>query len=412
MSAHPAQRFFAIAPRGLEALLAQELTALGASTVWPEHGGVAFAGPLAAGYAANLHSRLASRILWQVAQASYRSEDDLYAAAHALAWEEHLAPHQTLRIDISAVRSPLRSLEFALLRVKDAIVDRLREKTGRRPDIDRVRPDVRVFAFLDAAQLTLYLDLSGEALFKRGWRRDKGEAPLKENLAAGLLQLAGWTPRHPLLDPFCGSGTLLIEAALMATRRAPGLDRPFGLQRLRSFDRALWQRLHEDALAAVKPDAEVLLAGSDISTRVLDTARENTRRAGVGGLLDDARLVFTARDARGAEPLQIVPPFAQGMLVSNPPYGEQSSPRSASVPALMRDVGDRLKAAFSGWQVWLLTSDRDLPRQLRLAESRKPVLYNGALECRFFRFDVVSGPYRPRSSDAGASTSATARGIG
>jgi putative N6-adenine-specific DNA methylase len=390
VSAHPAQRFFAIAPRGLEALLAQELTALGASTVWPEHGGVAFAGPLAAGYAANLHSRLASRILWQVAQASYRSEDDLYAAAHALAWEEHLGPHQTLRIDISAVRSPLRSLEFALLRVKDAIVDRLREKTGRRPDIDRVRPDVRVFAFLDAAQLTLYLDLSGEALFKRGWRRDKGEAPLKENLAAGLLQLAGWTPRHPLLDPFCGSGTLLIEAALMATRRAPGLDRPFGLQRLRSFDRALWQRLHEDALAAVKPDAEVLLAGSDISTRVLDTAR----------------------DARGAEPLQIVPPFAQGMLVSNPPYGEQSSPRSASVPALMRDVGDRLKAAFSGWQVWLLTSDRDLPRQLRLAESRKPVLYNGALECRFFRFDVVSGPYRPRSSDAGASTSATARGIG
>jgi putative N6-adenine-specific DNA methylase len=143
---------------------------------------------------------------------------------------------------------------------------------------------------------------------------------------------------------------------------------------------------------------------------VLDTARENTRRAGVGGLLDDARLVFTARDARGAEPLQIVPPFAQGMLVSNPPYGEQSSPRSASVPALMRDVGDRLKAAFSGWQVWLLTSDRDLPRQLRLAESRKPVLYNGALECRFFRFDVVSGQYRPRSSDAGAG--ATARGIG
>jgi putative N6-adenine-specific DNA methylase len=407
VSNEPTHRFFAVAPRGLEALLAQELAALGALDIKPESGGAAFAGPLAVGYAANLHSRLASRILWQLAQAPYDSEHDLYAAAHAVRWEDHLAPHQTLRLDLNALRSPLRSLEFALLRLKDAIVDRLREKTGRRPDIDRVRPDVRVFAFLDATQLSLYLDLSGESLFKRGWRRDKGEAPLKENLAAGLLQLAGWTPRHPLLDPFCGSGTLLIEAALLATGRAPGLDRPFGLQRLASFDRALWQRLHEAALAAVRPDTEVLLAGSDISSRVIDTARENARRAGVGGLLDDARLVFSTRDARQAEPLAMpadrVPPFACGLVISNPPYGEQSNPKSASVPALMRDVGDRLKAAFAGWQIWLLSSDRELPRQLRLAEKRKTVLYNGALECRLFRFDLVSGQYRPRAEVKGQS---------
>lgn len=391
-------RFFAIAPRGLEALVADEIKALGATDLKTESGGVAFTGPLAVGYAANLHSRLASRILWQLSRAPYATEDDLYAAAHALRWEEHVGPHQTLRLDINALRSPLRSLEFALLRIKDAIVDRLREKTGSRPDIDRVRPGVRVFAFLDATHVTLYLDLSGEALFKRGWRRDRGEAPLKENLAAGLLQLAGWTPTQALVDPFCGSGTILIEAALMAINRAPGLDRPFGLQRMKSYDKTLWTRLHEQALAAIRPDAEVLLAGSDISTRVIDTARENARRAGVGSLLDDTRLLFTARDAREAEPLGLAPPFERGVMISNPPYGEQSNPKSASVPGLMRDVGDRLKQAFSGWQVWLLTSDRDLPRQLRLSESRKTVLYNGALECRFFRFDLVSGQYRPRAA--------------
>jgi putative N6-adenine-specific DNA methylase len=390
-------RFFAIAPSGLEALLGEELRALGASEIKAESGGVAFAGPLAVGYAANLHSRLASRILWQLSHAPYGTEEDLYAAAQGLRWEDHVGPHQTLRLDISAVRSPLRSLEFALLRIKDAIVDRLREKTGTRPDIDRVRPDVRVFAFLDATHVTLYLDLSGESLFKRGWRRDKGEAPLKENLAAGLLQLAGWTPALALVDPFCGSGTILIEAGLIAINRAPGLDRPFGLQRMKSYDRPLWTRLHEEALAAIRPDAEVLLAGSDISSRVIDTARENARRAGVGGLLDDARLMFTARDARQAEPLGLAAPFERGIVISNPPYGEQSNPKSASVTGLMRDVGDRLKQSFAGWHVWMLSSDRELPRQLRLSESRKAVLYNGGLECRFFRFDLVSGQYRPRA---------------
>jgi putative N6-adenine-specific DNA methylase len=175
------------------------------------------------------------------------------------------------------------------------------------------------------------------------------------------------------------------------------LDRPFGLQRMKSYDRALWTRLHEEALAAIRPDAEVLLAGSDISSRVIDTARENARRAGVGGLLDHARLMFTARDARQAEPLGLAAPFERGIVISNPPYGEQSNPKSASVTGLMRDVGDRLKQSFAGWHVWMLSSDRELPRQLRLSESRKTVLYNGGLECRFFRFDLVSGQYRPRA---------------
>jgi putative N6-adenine-specific DNA methylase len=384
-------RFFAICPRGLDGVLADELRALGATHLAPEPGGVGFAGSLVTAYAANLHSRIASRVLWQVGRRPYASEDDVYHAAYAVPWDDHMTPQQTLRVDVNASNSPLRSLEFAMLKVKDGIVDRLRDRRGERPSIDRTRPDVRVFAFLDHEAVTLYLDLSGEPLFKRGWRADKGEAPLKENLAAGLLMLSGWTPAQPLLDPFCGSGTIAIEAACIAAGRAPGLDRRFAFERLTSFDAAGWQNLKRAAQAQVNDAAPVKIAASDISTRVIEQARANAALAGLQPLLDDGRLVLTAGDAR-----QMQPPSATGLIVTNPPYGEQSTPRSASVPKMMGEIGDALKQRFSGWTAWLLTSDRQLPRQMRLAETRKTVLFNGALECRFFRFDLVRGSYRPR----------------
>jgi len=389
------QQFFAICPRGLEPLLADELRALDAQQMAAEGGGVSFAGPMTTAYAANLHSRIASRVLWQVGLGEYRDELDVYERARAVPWETHFEARQTLRVDVSASRSPLRSLDFATLRVKDGIVDRLREETGARPSIDRARPDVRVFAYLDEQRLTLYLDLSGEPLFKRGWRAEKGEAPLKENLAAGLLLLAGWTPEMPLLDPFCGSGTIAIEAALMASRRAPGLDRHFGFERLAGFDAAAWHALTARAAAAIDDGVVARIAGTDISTRVVDTARGNATLAGLRAWLDDGRLTFAAGDARQAQA------FADsGMIVTNPPYGEQSAPKSATVPALMRDFGDRMKAAFPGWTAWMLSADRDLPRQMRLHETRKTVLYNGALECRLFRFEIVSGQYRERPRPA------------
>jgi putative N6-adenine-specific DNA methylase len=384
--------YFAICPRGLEAALTEELRALGAGSLQHEAGGVAFGGDAALGYAANLHSRLASRVLWRIGQAYIADEEELYAAAARLPWEDHFTAKQTLRVDLTATRAPLRSAEFATLRVKDAIVDRLRERTGDRPSIDRAQPDVRAFVHVGGSAATLYLDLSGEPLFKRGWRADKGEAPLKENLAAGLLRLAGWTPDLPLLDPFCGSGTIVIEAACIATRRAPGLDRDFGFQRLRSFDRGAWQALLEAARARVDDEVAVTLVGSDISTRVVEQARRNAQLAGLHRLLERGALRFAAGDAR-----QMEAPAPQGRIVTNPPYGEQSSPRSASVPALMRDVGDRLKQAFAGWDAWLLTSDRGLPGQMHLQESRKTVLFNGPLECRFFRFSMVEGSYKPRT---------------
>jgi putative N6-adenine-specific DNA methylase len=387
--------YFAVCPRGLESALADELDALAAQSVRAETGGVAFAGSQETGYAANLHSRIASRVLWQVGRRGYTNEQHLYDATQEIRWQDLMSAQQTLRVDVTASRSPLTSLEFAMLRIKDGIVDRLRVLTGERPSIDRQDPDVRVFAYLDERTVTLYIDLSGEPLFKRGWRAEKGEAPLKENLAAGLLALSGWTPDVPLYDPFCGSGTIVIEAASIATRRAPGLNRSFAFERLTTFDRHVWRRLLSRAQSDVDDAADTKIAGSDISTRVIEQARINAGLAGLGTLLADGRLQLTAADARVAEP-----PAEHGMIISNPPYGEQSAPRSASVPKMMGEVGDRLKAAFPGWHAWFLTSDRQLPRQMRLAETRKPVLYNGALECRFFRFELVGGRYRPRAGAA------------
>lgn len=384
--------FFAVCPRGLEAVLADELKALRATSLRTEAGGVAFNGTLAIAYAANLHSRIASRILWQVGRRGYLSEQHLYDATQEVRWQDLMSAQQTLRVDVTASRSPLHSLEFAMLRIKDGIVDRLRELTGARPSIDRANPDVRVFAYLDAATITLYVDLSGEALFKRGWRADKGEAPLKENLAAGLLALSGWAAEAPLADLFCGSGTIVIEAASIAARRAPGLDRRFAFEQLKGFDSHAWRRLKDAARAAVDDSTSAALIGSDISTRVVEQAIANAQLAGLQNWLDDGRLRFDAVDARVA-----TPPAERGMIISNPPYGEQSAPRSASVPDMMHNVGDRLKQHFAGWEAWFLTSDRDLPRQMRLHETRKTLLYNGPLECRFFRFELVAGGYRPRS---------------
>jgi len=387
------QPYFAVCPGGLEAALADELDALGARETREESGGVAFNGTRELGYAVNLHSRIASRVLWQVGRRGYMNEQHLYDATQEVRWQDLMSAQQTLRVDVTASRSPLKSLEFAMLRIKDGIVDRLRTLSGARPSIDRQDPDVRVFAYLDERTVTLYIDLSGEPLFKRGWRADKGEAPLKENLAAGLLALAGWTPDVPLLDPFCGSGTIVIEAATIATRRAPGLNRAFAFERLANFDRAAWRRMKERAAAAVDDAASAQIVGSDISTRVIEQARTNAMLAGLDACLSDGRLRLQGCDARTVEA-----PAEHGMIISNPPYGEQSAPRSSTVPKMMGEVGNRLKAAFPGWHAWFLTSDRELPRQMRLAETRKPVLYTGALECRFFRFELVGGRYRPRGS--------------
>ncbi len=393
----PPSDFFAVCPRGLQDLLARELQACGAASVLPTSGGAGFDGSLATAYRVNLHSRLASRVLWRLAGGEYRNETDVYELALAVPWESHFKPTQTLRVDVTATRSPLRSLQFATLKIKDAIADRMREQCGERPSIDRAAPDVQVVAHLSQHRADLYLDLSGEPLFKRGWRLEKGEAPLKENLAAGLLASAGWTPAVALHDPFCGSGTIPIEAACIASGRAPGLGRRFAFENLLGFEARPWRDLLQQAREAVDERAEFHISGSDISTRVVQTALANAQRAQLAGSIRAGRLSFSAADARAA-----AAPAAAGFVIANPPYGQQSEPKSASVARLMASFGDQLKQAYAGWDAWLLSGDRDLPAQMKLKEARRTVLFNGPIECRFYRFELVAGSYRRQRATAGA----------
>ncbi len=424
--------FFAPCPRGLEAALAAELAEIGArhpaaagaprlETGAQVPGGVHFRGGWAAGMAANLHSRIASRVLLKIAERPYRNERDIYALAAEQQWEKWFSANETLRVDVTAIKSPLRSLEFATLRVKDAVCDRLRGVSGARPSVDTAQPDVRVFAFLTASECTLYLDTSGEPLFKRGWRLDKGAAPLRENLAAGILRQTGWTPGTPLYDPMCGSGTFLAEAAQMALGVAPGVERRFGFEKLKQYDITAWQALKVAAIDAKRSARasrtdDLLIFGSDISGDMLVKARANLERAGL------PPLPLKQLDARAITPPATMP----GNVVANPPYGERIAVRGRGPRGEVRErerdpdegfrraqpdaadaeffhaFGDALKQRFAGWRAFVLTADRKLPGQMRLRESAKTPLFNGALECRLFRFDLVAGSVKgPRTDDVG-----------
>lgn len=380
MSSSRSESFFASCPRGLEALLQAELQALHAVDPAVVPGGVAFGGDWRTCYAVNLWSRVASRVLWRVAQFDYRGENDLYDAVHALEWWRHFAVERTLRVNVTAQKSPLKSLEFATLRIKDAVCDRFRDRLGRRPDVDRARPDVRIHAFLEGTRATLYLDTSGEPLFKRGWRSGAGEAPLRENLAAGIVMLSGWRPGEPLLDPMCGAGTLLVEAAAMARARAPGAKRAFGFEKLLVFDAPAWTNVKGES----RPSASHLeLFGSDSDPQAIASARRNLASAGV------ERWVKLEQ----ADVLERAAPAPAGVMIANPPYGE----RMGDADELARfypKLGDALKQRFAGWRCYFFTADLRLPKLIRLEPSRRTPLWNGALECRLYRFDIVSGSHR------------------
>jgi putative N6-adenine-specific DNA methylase len=376
LSSSRSESFFATCPRGLEPLLVRELDSLAiqASAV---PGGVAFAGGWEACYRANLWSRLASRILWRVKEFDYRSEADIYEAVKALDWPRYFAVERTLRVNVTAQKSPLKSLEFATLRIKDAVCDRFRDAVGKRPSVERSRPDVRVHAFLEASRGTLYLDTSGEPLFKRGWRADIGEAPLRENLAAGIVLLTGWKPDEPLLDPMCGGGTLVVEAAAMARQKPPGGKRSFGFERLRAFDHSLWEKVQK---SSSPPAVTPRLHASDVDAKALSAARRNLAAAGV------ERWVTVEQ----ADVLERAAPAPAGVMVMNPPYGE----RMGSPEELARfypKLGDALKRKFAGWRCYIFTADLRLPKLIGLAPSARTPLWNGAIECRLYEFRIVSG---------------------
>ncbi len=377
------ERYFAPCPRGLEAALADELTGLKAADVAGTDGGVAFSGPHELAYRVNLESRLASRILWRVGGGDYRDESDIYALAHALDWPRWFRADRTLRVDVAATRSPLRSLEFATLRIKDAVCDRHRAVAGVRPSISKEQPDVRVHAYLTATEVTFYLDTSGEPLFKRGLRRESADAPLRENLAAGLLRLAHWQPGTPLLDPMCGGGTIVMEAALMALDIAPGLKRSFGFQKLDWYDGPTWQRIKQAAQRRARSPAASGIYASDNDPLALGHCIANIAAAGLA-----PAIVVEPADA-----LERTAPGGAGIIVSNPPYGVRLADEDA-MAEFYPLLGDALKRRFPGWTAYLLSADPRLPKLIGLKASRRTVLYNGALECRLLEYRMVAGSAR------------------
>ena len=382
------ERFFATCPRGLELLLADELRQLDAAKVHAVGGGVQFAGDFFLCYRVNLESRIASRVLWQVASGAYRSEDDIYAIVHAPPWIDWFDPARSIRVDVSATRSPLTSLNFVTLKIKDAVCDKFRRLRGRRPSVDTREPDIPIQGHLTDRDFALYLDTTGEPLFKRGRRMATGEAPLRENLAAGILRLSGWVPGIPFLDPMCGSGTILLEAAFIALDIAPGLDRHFAFEKLKNFDAQRWRELLRSSAARQKPRAPLALHGSDLSGEALKAARANIAAAGLEQIVS----------LKQANVLEIAAPASEGIIVTNPPYGVRLGEQQA-LAEFYPKLGDRLKRHFCGWRAYLLSADMRLPKLIRLAASRRMPLFNGALECRLFEYKMVEGGMRKKKAE-------------
>ena len=437
---------------GVEELLAAEVKRITGTQGKAWRAGVQVAGSWRDAMQLNLHSRLSQRVLIELQHNQYRSEQDLYNAAAAVAWEIWFTPKQTFKIEITAQHSPLTSLNFAALKIKDAIADRFRDKYDVRPDVDTRWPDVRVYVHLTIDTVTLYIDTSGEPLFKRGWREDKGDAPLKETLAAAMLAASGWSGEDglckqgvPLYDPCCGSGTIVIEAAQIARNIAAGMGRRFAFEKFVPFQPHVWEGLLDQAEAAItEPTAPIF--GSDVSFRMVDFAERNAERAGVAN----------AVQLRGGDALQRMPPAPSGVMLVNPPYGERidvagvagipsvqargqrhsaqfqgqgidefgqplpQDDRSDSEDGPRRDrsanpgreqaqtasgeeasdffpqLASHWKKNYAGWTAHVLTPDMKLPQKMRLKESRRVPMWNGPIECRLFRFDMVAGSAREK----------------
>jgi putative N6-adenine-specific DNA methylase len=441
---------------GVETLLASEVQRITGIQGKAWRAGVQLRGSWRDALQLNLHSRLAQRVLIELQHGQYRNEQDLYNAAASVAWEIWFTPKQTFKVEITAQHSPLTSLNFAALKIKDAIADRFRAKYDVRPDVDTHWPDVRVYVHLTTDTVTVYIDTSGEPLFKRGWREDKGDAPLKETLAAAMIAASGWDQLCkdgvPLYDPCCGSGTIAIEAAQIACNIAPGINRKFAFQKYLPYQAHVWDGLLDQAEAAItEPTAPVF--GSDVSFRMVDFAERNAERAGVAN----------AVQFRGGDALQRMPPAPSGVMLVNPPYGEridvagvagisgvqsrnqrqereerrqgvdefgQPLRRDAAATDAPRDrsanpgreqaqnawgeeaadffpqLAAHWKKNYAGWTAHVLTPDLKLPSKMRLKESRRVPMWNGPIECRLFRFDMVAGSARGKPAEQAAATPA------
>ncbi len=378
-------RFFAPCPRGLEGVLEEELQSLGVPMTTKTEGGVGFSASWSTMYWVNLNSHIASRVLWEVGQRTYKTEHDVYKAAYALPWPEWFTPAQTIKVKMSARRCPLPSLDFLTLRIKDAVCDKFVAVKQQRPSVNTARPDIRLDAFLDQSTVTFYLDTSGEPLFKRGHRMGSVEAPLRENLAAGILRLAGWNANDVLLDPMCGGGTIPLEAALMGRQISPGISRTFGFERLLVHDARRWDQQREAARAKQAAQMPAGIYASDRDPAMVKVAQRMFQDVGV---TYDVRL-------KQSDILDLEAPANTGVMVINPPYGVRLS-RSDELESFYPKLGDWLKQRFAGWRVYVLTGDARLSKLLGLTPSKRIPLFNGSLECRLYEFVIVQGGARRR----------------
>ena len=389
---HP-ERFFATCPRGLEGLLGDELGALGAAELRILGGGVAFVGDIKLAWRCNLWSRLATRILIQVADGAYVREDDIYRLARTVAWRDWFSVDKTLRVNVTAIKSPVKSIEFVTLRIKDAVCDVFRDDCGERPNIDTREPDIRVHGFLTENRCTLYLDTSGAPLYQRGLRQKTVSAPLKENLAAGMIKLSGWQPGTSFFDPMCGSGTLLLEAVQVALNVAPGARRNFAFENFENFIPAAWKRMREEAVAGEKSPASLQknrdnatwgIYGADIDPVAHRAALANLDRAGWLPAVELRCADLTRSTAA---------PGPQGIMLSNPPYGVRLSELD-ELASFYPELGRVMKQTFAGWNCYFLSADTRLPKLLGLKPSKKTPLFNGDLDCRLYEIKMVAGSNR------------------
>lgn len=377
-------RFFATCARGTEGALRRELAALRLPAVRGDRGGVAFEGRMEHGLEACLWSRTAMRVLLELGRFPAADAAGLYAGARALPWADWLSARSTLAVEASVASTAITHSGFAALKVKDAVVDALRDRLGARPDVDPKDPDVRVVLHLARDQATLSLDLAGEPLHRRGWRAAVTEAPLKETLAAAVLSLGRVPGDRPFLDPMCGSGTLCIEQALAARRLAPGLGRAFGFQRWPGYRggwQSAWDRMKEEARASALPRAPAPIAGRDHSAKALEAARRNAAAAGVA-----ADVAFEPGDARDLEPAG-----PEGTLCFNPPYGERLAARPLQLGGLYRGLAAMLRR-HGGWTAVILSGSPLLERAIALRPEVTHRLWNGPLEVRLLRYRIPGAP--------------------
>jgi putative N6-adenine-specific DNA methylase len=361
----------------LESILAGELTALGAADVEPGRGGVQFRGDQELLYRANLWLRTAVRVLRPIREFEARSSDELYEAVRAIDWSDYLTIEHTIAVDCNVRDSAITHSQYAARRVKDAICDQFRERTGARPSVNPEQPMVGFNLHIHRDQAILSLDSSWGSLHKRGYRPIQTIAPLNEALAAGLLLHCGWDPATPLVDPLCGSGTFCIEGAWMALRRPPGLTRKwFGFQGWPEFDRPLWNAIRDDARRGVRKELPAPILGSDIHPGAIDLALTNARNAGVGNLLQIAR-----KDVGQARP----PEGPPGVMIVNPPYGERIG-EEREWAGLYGKLGDVVGAHFPGWRLIVFTSNDWLARKVGLPVQRRSPFFNGKLQCHLWEF--------------------------